>query len=202
MNDLLGAIDELSIVGVRPKPAGLSASLRRADAEVGISQSDVLSLQDKGFYFTRDGSLVSNEGELELETKEGVVYTLRFGEILYGTGEAVTAGGAETSDESAGPGENRYLFMSTSFDESQFPEPRKPSNRDFEGKPDEELTDADKRNKERAEAHDKWAEDVQKGKELSDALNARFADWYYVISADSFDKMRVKRADIVKKKES
>jgi len=31
-------------------------------------------------------------------------------------------------------------------------------------------------------------------------LNARFADWYYVISAASFDKVHLRRKDLVRKK--
>lgn len=47
-------------------------------------------------------------------------------------------------------------------------------------------------------AHEaKVAAGQQKVKELND----RFADWYYVISNDSFDKLRLSRADLVKVKE-
>jgi len=45
---------------------------------------------------------------------------------------------------------------------------------------------------------DKKGED---GKKKAEELNRRFADWYYVISGDSFDKLRLSRADLVKAKE-
>ena len=38
VNGLLSAIDGLSIVGVRPKPPGLSASLTQLDAAAGLAQ--------------------------------------------------------------------------------------------------------------------------------------------------------------------
>ena len=201
MDDLQRAVDELSIVGVRPKPTGLSSNLRRADEEVAITQSDLLSLQSKGYYFTRDGNLVSNEGELQVRTTEGIRYTLRFGEIVYGTGEAISAGSDASSDSESGPGENRYLFITTTFLPDHLPEPSRPANTDFLDKPEKEWTDADKRNKEQKSRHDEWKKSGEKSQELSIQLNRRFSDWYYVISSDSFEKIHLKRKDLVKRKE-
>jgi len=202
MNDLLRAIDDLSIVGVRPKPAGLSEDLKRSEGSVPISEANLLSLQGKGYYFTRDGNLLSNEGELEFMTSEGLRYILRFGEVLYGTGEAVTAGSESSDQEESGPGENRYLFVTAAFDDSLLPEPPKPGNTDFLSKSEEELSDADKKNKELQEAYSQWEEKMEQGKKLAEELNARFADWYYVISSGSFDKINLTREDLVKRKES
>lgn len=42
---------------------------------------------------------------------------------------------------------------------------------------------------------------IEDGKQKAEELNRRFADWYYVISGDSFDKLRLSRADLVKVKE-
>jgi len=204
INDLLMAIEELPIVGVRPKPEGLSQNLSRPEEESAISPAAVLSLQSKGYYFTRNGDLVSNEGELEVGTSQGVIYALRFGEILYGTGDSVTAG-ADTSNQDEterGPGENRYLFITTSFDPKQFPEPAQPGSTDYLNKPEEDWTDSDRKNKELKDRHDEWQQKMTEGQELSDQLNARFADWYYVISSSSFDKVHLKRDDLVKRKET
>jgi len=202
---LLRAIEELSIVGVRPKPEGLSRNLSRSEVGEGISQADVFSLQSKGYYFTRDGNLVSNEGELEIRSSQGVVYTLRFGEILYGTGDAVTAGtdssNEDEDEKERGPGENRYLFITASFDPNRFPEPAQPSNTDFLNKSEDDWTDTDRKNQELKDKHDEWLRKVEEGRELSDQLNTRFADWYYVISSSSFDKVHLKRSDLIKSKE-
>ena len=204
LNDLLKAIEELSIVGVRPKPEGLSRNLSRSDGGEGISQVDLLSLQSKGYYFTRDSNLVSNEGELEIRSSQGVIYTLRFGEILYGTGDAVTAGtdSSNGDEKESGPGENRYLFITASFDPNRFPEPAQPSNTDFLNKSEDDWTDTDRKNKELKDKHDEWLGKVEEGRELSDQLNTRFADWYYVISSSSFDKVHLKRSDLIKRKET
>ena len=71
-----------------------------------------LSLQSRGFYLTRTGDLLSNEGELQVRTDKGIFYTLRFGEILYGSGEAISAGAEATGDAETGPGEN-YVYSRT-----------------------------------------------------------------------------------------
>jgi hypothetical protein len=172
VNALLTAVDELNIVGVRPKPAGLSRSLRRVEGGLMITQSELLSLQSRGYYFARDGRLLSNEGELRVRTSEGITYTLRFGEIVYGRGEAVTAGTEASDDESTGAAENRYLFITADFDPRAVTAP--------------EEEDVQKR--------------IERGEKLAAQLNARFADWYYVISAASFDKVHLKRKDLVRKK--
>ena len=200
MDNLLAGIDELSIVGVRPKPEGLSLSLQRSGDDIPISQEALLSLQSKGFYFTRDGSLLSNEGELEVETAGGVTYILRFGEVLYGSDEAVTAGTDSSDDESAGPGENRYLFITTTFNADRFPEPRKPPDLAFQGKTDEDLTDQDKKNKELHEKYQEWEKEQAENRETSQRLNQRFAEWYYVISSSSFDKIHLEKGDLIQEK--
>lgn len=197
LTELKTAIDNLKIVGVRPKPAGLSENLKKniQDGQE-INRGDIRNLQGKGFYFTREGDLKSNEGELIVRTEEGVVYTLRFGEVLYGTGLSVTAGTGEDSlsEQSA---ENRYLFITSEFDQSVFPEPPKPANTDFLTKADSLLSDADRGNKTKYEAHEKWHKNVTDGRILSETLNARFADWYYVISSESFDKLNLSRTDLI-----
>ena len=207
MEDLLKALDELTIVGVRPKPAGLSRSLEDNDEGISITRNDLASLQEKGYFFTRDGQLVSNEGETQVRTKDGVSYTLRFGEIVYGAGDVVTAGpagpagtgtaGAGDPGIPGGPGENRYLFITTGFDASVFPEPRRPGDLTFQTRADSLWTAADRANADLQEKHEAWQRNVDTGRRTSADLNARFARWYYVISADSFDRIHLRRADLV-----
>lgn len=202
MSALLSELDQLTIVGVRPKPEGLSQSLRRIEGGgIPLRQTDLLSLQSKGYYFGTDGQLLSNEGEVQVKTEDGVIYTLRFGEVVYGSGTDVSAGSETETDKESGPGENRYLFITTEFDESEFKRPLKPSNMDFTAKEESEWTEDDKRNKELQEAYEEWEKKIEKGQRLSQELNERFADWYYVISSDSFDKINMKRSDLLKKKE-
>jgi hypothetical protein len=202
LNNLLSGLDDLRIEGVRPKPEGLTATLTRSTDSLTISRADMLSLQGKGYYFARDGRLLSNEGEVQARTKDGLNYTLRFGEVVYGTGMAVTAGAESGKEGADAAGENRYLFVTVRFDEALFPEPRRPENTDFLNKADSLWTDQDYANKNLNDAYQEWRTTVNQTRTRVSELNSRFAKWYYVISAASFEKLRPPRAELFKKKES
>lgn len=200
MDALLGALDDLSIVGVRKKPEGLSESLKKSE-KVPISRENINSLRSRGFYFARDGDLLSNEGELLVDTSTGLSYTLRFGEVLYGSGETISAGTGEDEQEREGSGENRYLFITVGYNSSLLPELPKPSNTDFQNKSEAEWNDSDRRNKERSDRHREWEQQTEEGKQLAEDLTNRFSDWYYVIPASAFDKIHIPRSEMVVTKE-
>ena len=80
----------------------------------------------------------------------------------------------------------------------RFPEPPRPANRDYQDKPSDELTDEDRGNRDLARDWDRWEDDVTQGRELEQTLTRRFADWYYVISQDSFENIRKTRDDLVR----
>ena len=167
VNLLVGAVMTMKIAGVRPKPPGLTGNLRQAFEEGQISEADVRTLTRRGFYPTNDGGLLSNDGELLVRTNEGVLYTLRFGEIVYGRGDAVAVGDETSDEEDTDSAENRYLFITAEFDQSALPEPD-PSDED---------------------AQAAWEERVREGQEKAELLAARFAGWYYVIDAGSYGRI-------------
>ncbi len=124
IGDTLG---QIKIVGVRRKPEGLNARLERA---TGIeAQMLARNLQGKGFFLAGDGKLYSNEGDLLFETKKGVRYTLRFGEVVLGEGDEVTSGIANPKDKpkdgeaATKPGNNRYLMVTAEFAEDLLGKP-------------------------------------------------------------------------------
>ncbi len=89
LDTLKTALDDLKIVDVSRKPAGLSADLKVAAnfPDHGAARD---SLEEKGFFpaqLQEKGpiELFSNEGEIRLVMKDGVEYVLRFGDIA-GTG--------------------------------------------------------------------------------------------------------------------
>ena len=198
MNLLVGAIMGLEIVGVRPKPEGLSGNLRQAFEARTITNADLQTMQSRGFYPTQGGEMLSNEGELLVRTDEAVLYTLRFGEILYGSGNAVAIGDETSDDQDAGAGENRYVLITAEFDPSGLPEPPQPSNRDFENKAEGQWTDGDRENKERADLYAQWERRTEDGQRRAEELSTRFAKWYYVISAGSYNRVHKTRDDFLK----
>ena len=111
-----------------------------------------------------------------MRTNEGVLYTLRFGEIVYGRGDAVAVGDDSSDEEETGSGENRYVFITAEFDESALPEP--------------DASDED--------AHASWENRVREGREKAERLANRFANWYYVIQAGSYDRVHKPSADFLK----
>lgn len=200
VTEMVKALSQIRITGVRPKPEGLTASLGQSSGKQEISRTDMRSLQSKGFYTSRDGQLLSNEGELLVHTNDGVLRTIRFGEVAYGSGEAITAGTPGDSEQNhTGPSENRYLFVTTNFVKDSFIEPTKPTNTDFKDKADSLLTDDDRQNRTLQQVWDVWNRKVNNGQKLSDRLNARFAKWYYLISSENFDQLHLSRGDLLTK---
>ena len=147
VNAMTRALGDLKIVGVRPKPAGLGASLKGEEG-AALSPLDQIDMQQKGYFLTRDGGLLSNEGEFIAGLADGVVYKLRFGEVFTGSEVDIEIGSpakpadeaakdtaaeaakdaskvAEDSkdpakdpaDEDAEKKENRYVFITVQFDE-------------------------------------------------------------------------------------
>jgi hypothetical protein len=53
-----------------------------------------------------------------------------------------------------------------------------------------------------ADALKSWEDRKKEGEKLAKELSTRFGAWYYVISADSFEKLRPSRADVVGPKEA
>lgn len=114
MNDLTGALDSLKIVDVQPKPRNLTEVLK-GTAGIAITQQSQLSLRQKGFFVTRRG-LLANEGEIVVDSKNGLQYTLRFGEIASSGPSADSAVGSSDKD---GEGERRYLFITVDYSEAR-----------------------------------------------------------------------------------
>ena len=114
MNDLTGALDSLKIVDVQPKPQNLTEVLK-GTAGTAISRQSQVSLRQKGFFVTRRG-LLANEGEIVVDSKNGLQYTLRFGEIASSGPSADSADGSSDED---GEGERRYLFITVDYSDAR-----------------------------------------------------------------------------------
>jgi hypothetical protein len=217
ISTLVNTLDDLRLAGVRPKPNLVRAAknldeLQKFPREaLGALRNE---LAQRGFFLFKQQDkflIVSNEGELQGACDDGVVYTLRFGEVLVGSGDEVSAGKDEKKeakkDEKKGGSENRYLFVSVHFDESLLgaaPAEPKAYVADPAKKPEEQKAAEEASKKERTEWEGKkkdWEKKRDDGKKRAEKLTARFAEWYYVISADAFKKLRVERAALVKPKE-
>ncbi|MCS7237779.1 MAG: DUF4340 domain-containing protein [Thermoguttaceae bacterium] len=125
LNDMKWALDDLKIVDVRRKPAGLSQNLREL-GEIKLDQEALNSLAQRGFYVIRIGNryeLLSSEGEVTVLMKDGVQYVLRFGAIAAGTTGSEGSESASEKKDSASGGANRYLFVMAEFNPEGIPKP-------------------------------------------------------------------------------
>ncbi|QDT66578.1 DUF4340 domain-containing protein [Calycomorphotria hydatis] len=252
LNSLLGKLNNLKIVGLRPRPEGLLPNLE-IDPEVVRNQlqldSIVIDLQRKGFMFAKDKDgnlqLLGKEGQLSLALSDGIAYDVYFGNLFTGTEFDVAFGLEET--EEGGEGEqgleptrlkedeevslseqkSRYLFVAARLEPKFLGEepqpPVKPEEsasesseeQPVEGNDGEEGEAAEKEAppeespeekyerefKDYQELKKTYDEKLQEAKDNVAALNERFGEWYYVISADDFEEINIAREDLVKKKE-
>lgn len=224
LDTLKNSLSELKIVDVERKPKGLGADLR-ADNEFAKNMESLQSLAARGFFALQgeDGvELKSGDGELVVDTKDGVQYTLRFGRIA-GLGEETTTT-TDQGEEKTESSVNRYMFVSVRVNEDQFPQPELeslPEGADALEAKDNDEEDADSTDSDTDdEAEEKNAEnelalEVERIKKANqrkiDARNDkieaatkkvseltyRFADWYYVVPDDVFKKLRLRRDDVI-----
>lgn len=139
LNELKTALDDLKIIDVRRKPAGLSADLRAGESLLDNEEA-MESLIQRGFRVARvrDGQsqgelgIYSNEGEIHCGTKEGVEYILRFGRITQAGGKekdepAADAAegelGSESDADGKGTGANRFIMVTAQFNEDLLAKP-------------------------------------------------------------------------------
>jgi hypothetical protein len=168
LDQIKTALDDLKIVDVSRKPAGLSADLKAA-ADFATKKEALLSLQDMGFFPARlpNGpvELFSNEGEFRVVMKDGVEYVLRFGDIT-GTGPAKTDEKPKDKEKDAekdqkkGSGLNRYLLVMAEFNPDIIPKP--PSEPLPEAKTDAEAKPAGEKKPDEAQSEEKKTEEVKR----------------------------------------
>ncbi|HLY10193.1 MAG TPA: DUF4340 domain-containing protein [Planctomycetota bacterium] len=227
LTTLTSTLSGLKLTGVRKKPDAVAQAqdlrnLGKMPRELLVAIARTLA--GKGFIvYSEDKNtygMISSEGEMQLSCDDGVVYTLRFGDVLVGAGDEVSAGVGETDesdpkdpkkdgkkDAKAGSSENRYLMVSAAYDESlvgSAPVEPKPYVADPAKKPEEQKAEEEKAKKEKDDYETKKKDREKKkadGKKRAEDLTKRFAPWYYVISADAFKKLRVERSALVKVKE-
>jgi len=222
LNDLRNALGDLKIVDVVRKPPGLSADLK-AEEKFTADEVAVRSMQQRGFLPLRSGDILSTDGETIIGMKDGVEYVLRFGagtSVGNGTGIDVAA------DESTG----RYLLVMARFNEGLLEKPlleELPGDppADAAGGADKEpaaaagdaadqLKAADEAEakaqaalearraveRENRRRQDDYDTKVKAAQRRVRDLNARFADWYYVVPAKEVAKIHLDRAAVVQPK--
>lgn len=225
LNGVKSALDDLEIVNVRRKPAGLTADLRAGD-EFLKSNEAINDLFQRGFFPLAGADdkpeIRSANGEMTVGMKSGVEYLLRFGEIA----------GTEKAEGSTETTANRYMFVTARVNKDKIPPPeqtplptlpseqnndeeaadvsvdafRELQSQGVEGE-DETAKEADilaereQIEKENKRKMDEYHEKLKKAEDEVRDLNDRFADWYYVISDEMYKKIRLTEQEVFKEKE-
>jgi Domain of unknown function (DUF4340) len=107
VNTLVNNLDNLRLVGVRPKPPGVLPDLSidpRYTQSRQLVNALQIDMQDKGYFVASDRKggkprVFSKEGELEAGTSEGLLYALNFGQIFTGTEFEIETGLSKDSKE-------------------------------------------------------------------------------------------------------
>ncbi len=227
LNELKTALADLKIVDVRRKPAGLGADLK-TDAGFLDDQESVNSLVSRGFYPLSisggDPEILSANGDLHVYMKDGYEYVLRFGNVS-GTEEGsdenklnrylmVTAAVneakfpapdlevipklPESADVPPPPGEAARTEADKSDDQTADDGADKEEKSEEESELEKEVKRIEKENQRK---QDEWRDNRGKAQEKVRELNARFGDWYYVVSEDEYKKIRLSRSDLIKEGE-
>ncbi|MBI3857228.1 MAG: DUF4340 domain-containing protein [Planctomycetes bacterium] len=187
VNTITSTLSGLKLAGVRPKPAVVAKA--KDLKELGKLPAQQLmmiaqSMAQHGFFILRDRyQIASNDGEMQVSCDDGVIYTLRFGEVLVGTGDEISAGKdepkkdpKEKKDEKKDGAENRYLFVSVGYDEALLgaaPAEPKPYVADPAKKPEDQKADEEKAKKDKSEWESKkkdWEKKKEDGKKRADKL--------------------------------
>ena len=133
LNALKTSLDDLQIVDVVRKPAGLSQDLK-AGADFLNNREALISLMTKGFTAAASApgaaeEFISSDGEVVVTMKNGAEYVLRFGNLTNvdgggQEGEPASAGGeTDQAAKNKDSDVHRYLFVMARFNEGAAKEP-------------------------------------------------------------------------------
>ncbi|MEM7155099.1 MAG: DUF4340 domain-containing protein [Myxococcota bacterium] len=201
LRQVLTAMANLKIVGVRPRPQ-VQGLLQQQIARQDMAR--------KGFFVATGPSgeqaIFGNEGKLSAATDDGVEYTLYFGEVTYETGIDLTAGAptgspdddkgvVEEGVEEQGKDEeaddkkvaSRYMFVDVGYNPAMDTRLAGLTDPAGEGEGASEPIDAEGDKAKMAESQEKAGK-----------LQARFNQWFYVISDSSFTQMHKERDELFK----
>ncbi len=173
---------------------------------VGVRPFDSDWLQERGFYLgstpTRGRQLYGNEGEVQIVSKYGLVYRLYFGEIALGDdGDKKVKRPDVNSITSNSANHNRYMAIFVQYDpefDEDIPAPEF-SEEDVAAPKEKDSEDPKppKVPKNQAEI----ASALKAGQARAEKAQARFQEFFYVVSNASFEKLRPAREAFYKSAE-
>lgn len=215
LDQMKSTLGDLKIIDVVPKPP----SLRKKFAEsvpVSVKSQVDKSMERHGFFLRKNGSytsLYASKGEVSILLEGGVEYVLWFGGVAAHIKAAASAE-VDKKDTDA-PGLSRYLLVTARFNPEGIAPPELqelPALPVVMSEEETAVPEATKSNLEKIKAERalikrenernqrEYDEKVAAGKKRAKELNARFADWYYVISENVYKKLHLTQDELFKNK--
>ncbi|MEW4454208.1 DUF4340 domain-containing protein [Bremerella sp. JC817] len=188
LDEIRNALNDITIVDVFRKPDALADALKNNLPLEQVPQDDLRTLIANGFFpFTLPGetkaAMVGVNGELVIETVDAIRYRLLFG---------IDKLGGDNKDQ-----KQQYLFVQTEFIDEMLPPPNLQEVPEIkEGEDQDVEAQAVAREKilqENEALMTAYREQKNEAMRKIFELNARFADWYYVVKAEDVDKILLKR---------
>ncbi len=200
LNNMKRSLGNLRIVGVNRKPKSLAETLKTEKAAIGGKEARD-ALDSVGFQVAIDPDpagpkrgLFSSSGDLVVDMREGYRYTIRFGVPTSGQGGDSTR-------------LNRYVFVHVKPTPGYLDPPQlaelpevpevKPGDAASQAKAAEveaERKNIEKANQALKDAHQEKTTRVTR--EVRE-LNARFADWFFIIPEDVYQQVHLNRESLV-----
>lgn len=178
------ALDEMQLVDVVKKPAGLAENLK-ADAKLNNDGLDTLFTNGFLPYGTNPMKLIGDSGEVNIHTKDAVKYRLLFGK----------------QEDGGEEGPRRFLMVQVEVDRAALPPPDMtavPELKEGDGVDVQKLSEeiaAIKLANDRA--LDAYREKENAAMRKVFEMNSRFADWYYVISDKQYEKIMLSKGRLI-----
>lgn len=210
-------------VGGEPSPAEEAKELEKEEAAADPAQSAEGEKKDEEKKEEKDEKKEENSDSLKPGQKKSryLFVMAYFDKSLLGPEPTPPVAPEKPADVEKAEAEKS---KNTSQDEAEKKDAKEEKQEAAEQAPSEEAKDAEKPTEEKAadaekpdpqkeyekalkeyelqkEAYEaqkkKYDEDLAAGQKRVAELNARFADWYYVISEDAFERLKLKREDLV-----
>ncbi|MBA2115810.1 DUF4340 domain-containing protein [Bremerella alba] len=188
LDEIRNSLDDLTIADVFRKPEQLAEALKSGDGLKGIKQEDLPTLYSNGFFlYTMPGEsekhLIGLTGELVIETQDAIRYRLLFGkEVL---------GGNDKNQK------QQFLFVQTELVDEMLPPPMLQEVPEIKEGEDQDIEAQAKAREKILQANDVAMTAYREKKNVATQkifeLNARFADWYYVVKAENVAKILLSR---------
>jgi len=194
LNDIRSALNGISIVDVYRKPENLAKLLRDDDDLKNLQAADLPTLLQNGFVPTLlpgddTISIAGMNGGLEIETIDDIRYRISYGSQKLG---------GDDNDQNL-----RYIFVQAEPMRDAIPLPELQPVPEIQEGEGEDVEAQAKKREEIMQANDRIQAEYRRKinaleRKIYD-LNARFADWYYVISEEDFQKLQVSVDQLIQK---